>query len=129
MQAWYVRAATTLALMRAIGTLSLTPATENPERSAAGWIVQWTPSLVQNAMHVVLYGVLTLAWHWTLSRCSAPIRVNAPWLIAVTFGALLEWLQTGVPGRFGNVVDVGLNGIGALSGAVVWMRYDGKQRI
>lgn len=73
-----------------------------------------TPSLVQNLAHLGLYALLSLLWAWTLDH--ARLRLPAAFAIAAGFGALLEWLQTGVPGRFGSPIDIGLNTIGALLG-------------
>ena len=40
-------------------------------------------------------------------------------IIAVAFGAVMEWCQTKVPGRYGTVYDVVLNTAGAVLGLLV----------
>ena len=109
--------AVTLILTAAIGVLSLTPDREDPGSSAFVWVVHLTPSLVQKTLHVVLYGALSAAWFSTLRIVdSLQARYVAALVVSVGYGALLEWLQTFVPGRFGSLTDVILNTIGALLG-------------
>jgi len=83
------------------------------------WLVSATPTPLQKLLHVLAYAVLALLWMWTLDDIeSPPIRITVVLSIAVATGAVLEWYQTSVPGRFGTVADVILNAIGAIFGVL-----------
>ena len=97
--------------------LSLTPDRYRPGDGVFHWLVAATKTPVQKALHVVAYAVLTLLLVWALETIrSTGKRLLLAVFIAVAFGASLEWMQLHVPGRFGTLYDVGLNGIGALLG-------------
>jgi VanZ family protein len=54
---------------------------------------------------------------WTLASIeSRLLRIALTIIATIGLGAILEWQQTRVPGRFGTVFDVALNAIGALIG-------------
>jgi len=58
--------------------------------------------------------VLVLILAWTLDSIqSRTFRFLISFFIAVAFGAVMEWCQTKVPGRFGTVTDVALDAAGA----------------
>lgn len=96
---------------------SLVPGRPQPGDSAFIWLVAKVPSLLQKGLHVCLYGVLVLLLVWTLDSIqSRTYRFLISWIIAVAFGAVMEWYQTKVPGRFGTVIDVTLNSAGAALG-------------
>jgi hypothetical protein len=120
-----VRLASTLLGTLAIVVLSLTPDRSDPGGSAFVWLVHITPSTLQKSLHVVLYAWLTVAWIWTI-RSSLRGRLIAAFGIAVTLGAVLEWLQTYVPGRFGSLLDIILNAVGALIGVALGFYLAGK---
>ena len=115
-----VRYASAATLCAFIVVVSLTPDTSAPGDTVFVWLVQKTPSMVQNAMHVVLYGSLTVLCAWALSRRRA-VAISA--IFAVLLGAGLEWLQLFVPGRYGTLFDVALNAFGALLGAALASRW------
>jgi len=46
-------------------------------------------------------------------------RILAAFLVAAGFGALNEWHQIHLPGRYGSLADVVLNAIGAGLGLLV----------
>lgn len=106
----------TLALMALIATLSLTPDTPQPGDDAFAWLVHVTPKPLQKVLHVASYGALTVALVWTLGRRGGAARGAAAFVIATGFGALMEYLQLFVPGRFASLYDIGLDAIGALIG-------------
>ena len=96
---------------------SLIPGRPQPGDSAFIWLIAETPTLLQKLLHVCLYGVLVLLLAWTLDSIqSRTYRFLISWIIAVAFGAVMEWYQTKVPGRFGTVIDVALNAAGAALG-------------
>ena len=107
----------TLCFMALLMLVSLIPGHPKPGNSAFIWLVANTPTLLQKILHVCLYGVLALLLVWALDGIqSKTYRFLIALIIAVVFGAVMEWCQTKVPGRFGNVYDVALNSVGAAFG-------------
>jgi VanZ family protein len=99
--------------------LSITPGVARPGDNAFVWLIVSTPAPLQKLMHVVVYATLALLWMWTLASVeSRAVRITLVILITVGLGAILEWHQTRVPGRFGTVFDVLLNIIGTLIGII-----------
>ena len=111
----------TLSFMALILILSVTPDQPMQGDSVFVWLVVTTPTLVQKILHLVVYGALATLWIWTLvARASARTSQTAAILVAIGFGAILEGCQAFVPGRFGSLYDVGLNGIGAFAGLLAY---------
>ena len=111
----------TLAAAAAIIAASTVPGTPKPGDAAFVWLVYATPTGLQKSLHVVAYGVLAVLTLWTLQErvASGSVRILAVVLSTLVLGALLEWYQTTVPGRFGSLTDVLLNGAGILLGVLV----------
>lgn len=100
--------------------LSLIPGHPKPGDFAFIWLIAKTPTLMQKVLHVCLYGVLALLLLWTFEGIeSRAYRFLMSFVIAVAFGAVMEWCQTKVPGRFGTLSDVALNAAGAALGLLV----------
>lgn len=99
--------------------LSSIPGYAHPEDWTLVWIVAKTPPLVQKALHVLLYAGLAWLSFWTLEPLSFRLRVIIAFITAVSFGALNEWHQLQMPGRFGTVTDVLLNTAGAILGLLI----------
>ena len=113
----------TLMFMVALLIASVIPGRFQAGDSVFVWVVATTPSLVQNVLHVCLYAILTTLWAWTLEALeSVPARLFVALTLAVGFGALMEWFQTSIPGRFGTFYDVMLNTVGATIGLLVATR-------
>lgn len=113
------RASVTACFMVLLLAASIIPGRAQPGDSIFVWLVAKTPTLLQKALHLCLYCVLTLLWAWTLDAIQSKLhRFAVAVCIAICFGAAMEWFQTRVPGRFGTLYDVGLNAIGALLGLV-----------
>lgn len=113
------RAAATLLLMTVLVVASIVPGRAQPGDSFFVFVVAKTPTLVQKLLHLSMYALLTLMWAWTLEAIqSRPTRLLIAAVVAVIFGASMEWYQTRVPGRFGTIVDVGLNAAGAVLGLI-----------
>lgn len=111
------RALLTALLMLLLMAASIVPGRAEPGDSVFVWAVAKTPPLLQKALHLSLYGLLALLWVWTLTAIqSKGLRLGIAFLVAVAFGATLEWYQTRVPGRFGSLLDVALNATGAILG-------------
>jgi len=118
------RLAATLVLMAVIVVLSVIPGDPQPGDSVFVWAIAEVPSLLQKSMHVVLYGLLTVLWGWTLVlvQPNTARRWSIVLAIVIGFGAALEVCQLFVPGRFGSTVDVGFDTIGAVVGMLVGRR-------
>ena len=111
------RVVLTLCFVAMLMLVSLIPGQPKPGDSAFFWLVANTPTLVQKVLHVCLYGVFALLLVWTLDGIqSRTYRFLIALVIAVAFGAVMEWCQTRVPGRFGTMYDVVLNAAGAALG-------------
>ncbi|MGD2064244.1 MAG: VanZ family protein [Nitrospirota bacterium] len=107
----------TVCFIALLTVVSLMPGDPKPGDFAFMWLVVKTPTLIQKVLHVCLYGVLTLLLVWSLENIeSRPYRLLIAFLIAVAIGAVMEWCQTKVPGRFGTAYDVALNAVGAVVG-------------
>ena len=113
------RLAITLVFVGVVIALSIAPGIERPGDSMFSWLVVNTATPIQKAMHVAVYALLAVLWMWTLDSVeSRAIRVAVTLAVCVGLGAVLEWHQTQVPGRFGTVADVVLNVIGAILGLI-----------
>ena len=100
--------------------LSVTPGQATSGDTGFVWLVAVTPPPLQKLMHVVIYGMLAALWVWTLARVkTTPLRLALAFVLTVGLGAILEWYQTQVPGRFGTLNDVLLNAVGAAAGLLV----------
>ncbi len=115
-----LRLAASLALTGAIVFLSLVPGYPQEDDAQLLLIVASVPSLLQNTMHFVLYGLLTLFWALTLARFQ---RFKRPvfWaaVLASGIGIALEYGQLFVPGRYASLMDIGLNTGGVIIGVVL----------
>ena len=114
-----VRLIATLVLMALVVALSVVPGRAQPGDSAFVWLVSVTPAPLQKLMHGVAYATLTLLWMWTLEKIDAmSLRMALAFTVSVGTGAVLEWYQTSVPGRYGTLVDVILNALGSVAGVI-----------
>src|SRR6056297_3667255 len=115
-----LRLAVTLALMAGLLALSIIPGRAEEGDSIFVWAVAATPTPVQKLAHLVLYALLAYLWAWTLESIpSLPARLAAAFALTAGFGAAMEFAQTHIPGRFGNLTDVALNAAGAVIGLVL----------
>lgn len=117
---WFV----TLCAVLTVAELSLEPGVTESGDSVFSWLVVNTAPLLQNVMHVVVYAALAMLWVWTLGHVnSRRIRAWSAVTLTTGIGVVLEVAQTGIPGRFGNFLDVVLNAFGAVIGvlAVRWI--------
>ena len=105
--------------MALLALVSLMPGIYKPGDSTFIWLIAETPSLIQKTLHIILYGVLALLLVWTLNGLQSKVAsIVIALIITVAFGALMEWGQTGVPGRFGSLYDIILNAAGATLGVL-----------
>ena len=106
--------------MGALLFASAVPGRAQPGDSVFVWLMAATPSPLQKALHLCVYAVLTVLWAWTLDNLqSKSLRLILPIAFAISFGALMEWYQTKVPGRYGTLLDVPLNTVGAIMGLLL----------
>lgn len=102
------------------------PGSSGHSDSPISWLATKTPAPVQKLLHVCFYAVLALLLVWTLDGIQTwTYRLLIAFIIAVAFGAVMEWCQTMVPGRHGTMFDVALNAAGAALGllvAVLWIQ-------
>ena len=109
----------TLVMFILIAIVSVVPGQARPGDSVFVWLASATPTLLQKLLHVIAYAVLAFLCMWTLDDIeSRPIRITTALAITIATGALLEWYQLFVPGRFGTVTDVILNAVGAILGVL-----------
>jgi VanZ family protein len=113
-----------------MGALSLAPGDGSAGDSVFGWAVTVTSPTLQNAMHVILYGVLAGLWIWTLYGFGlrGKVPVSAAVLLILVFGAAMEFAQMAIPGRFASLGDMLLNIIGTGLGAGLAMRVARARR-
>jgi len=108
---------TTLIFAAIVVALSISPGVARPDDNIFVWIIVRTPPLIQKIMHVATYAALAMSWMWTLESIESRIvRIALTIIATIGLGAILEWHQTRVPGRFGTLFDVALNTLGAAIG-------------
>jgi hypothetical protein len=113
------RLALTLLVLVLIIAVSIVPGQARPGDSAFIWLVAATPTPLQKALHCAAYALLALLWMWTLENVtSQSIRIAVVLALTIGTGAVLEWYQTMVPGRFGTLIDVILNASGTVLGVI-----------
>lgn len=111
------RWAITAALVALVIGLSIAPGVARPGDSVFVWLAANTATPLQKAMHVVIYALLAVAWVWTLQSVGPkPLRYILAFVVTLGLGAILEWQQTRIPGRYGTLGDVLLNFIGIVLG-------------
>lgn len=117
-----LRMMASLALTAAVVFLSLVPGYPVEGDGLLLVSIGSVPSPLQNAMHFVPYGLLTLFWAAALSRSSRPTLYAVT--LVVGLGLVLEFAQLFAPGRYASLLDVGLNTAGVLVGipAANWLR-------
>lgn len=109
----------TLIFVAIVVALSISPGEERSGRNIFVWIIVRTPTLLQKIMHVATYAALAMSWMWALDSIeSRSVRIALTIIVTIGLGAVLEWYQTRVPGRFGTLFDVFLNTIGTLIGII-----------
>ncbi len=100
--------------------LSIAPGLGRPDDTLFSWLVLNTATPIQKALHIVVYAVLAVLWMWTLHSVeSRATRAILAFAATAGMGAVLEWHQTRVPGRYGTIADVILNVIGVIVGLVL----------
>ena len=121
--------ALTVSYMAGIYWLSSIPGTIDPENAAIYGIIAWTPPALQNLLHIPLFGILAWLWFRTLRCCFESRRVLLGWsfLLAAGYGAIDEYHQLQVPGRYASLTDMALNILGAL--LMLWLLSRRENRL
>ncbi len=121
------RLALVLVFMMGLFVLSAMPGHARPGDWLIVRFLAQTPPLIQKLMHVLLYGGLSWLWFWVLEPLLVRLhfRILVAFLFAAGFGALNEWRQVHVPGRYGSLADVTLNSIGAGLGLLLAVLWEG----
>jgi xanthine/uracil permease len=124
-----LRVGASLILTAVVIFLSLVPGYPAEDDGLLLLSIASVPSPFQNAMHLVLYGLLTVFWAAALVRCKLPTLCAA--ILVIGVGILLEFAQVYVPGRCSSLMDIGLNAAGVLIGipvAIALTRRDDRRR-
>jgi VanZ family protein len=108
------------AYMALILATSLVPGDEDGERLR--FVIQLKP-LIQNLLHIPMFALLAILCLQVLE--SFNVKGARMYLTvaggAVAFGALNELVQLWVPGRFGSLLDIGLNTFGVFLGILIYV--------
>ncbi len=117
-----------------------------------GWLFQWGPAvawmgaiffvssqsslpqapdtlldlILKKGLHMAAYGVLAGLFCRALSGHPMRLRAGMSWLLAVLYAASDEYHQTFVPGRHGQLMDLGFDGLGAL--IALWLVWRWERR-
>lgn len=88
------------------------------------FIIGLDPSL-QNFLHIPLYGTLQFLWLQSFKKLGKKgiWSVLICFLITIGYGVFDEFHQTFVPGRYGSLKDMLMNGLGALSVTIFYLYY------
>ena len=118
--------ALTFGYMAGIYGLSSLPG--DVEEAGLYGIIAWTPPVVQNLLHVPLFGLMAWLWHrtlgaWNMRHGSA---LTTAFILAAGFGVFDEWHQLHVPGRYASFTDISLNCAGVV--LALWWVHRGKRR-
>jgi len=101
----------------------------DPESPLLSGVIAWTPPVLQNLLHIPLFGILAWLWYNTLNAWNihhGP-ALTASFMLAAGFGVFDEWHQLHVPGRYASFTDIALNCTGVLL-ALWWVHRRTRRR-
>ena len=86
--------------------------------------------VIKKGGHMAAYGILA----WLIWRAVKPVSgkrwlAALVWLMAVLYAGSDELHQLFVPGRHGSLVDVMIDGLGALIAVIVLWRFASRRRM
>ena len=87
-----------------------------PDTGDPGYLVAFVSPTIQNLLHIPAYGLLALLWILTLVRHGIA-KYRSMWmaiLLSSAYGAVIEFFQILIPGRFASFTDFLLNVTGIL---------------
>ena len=123
MRIWLRRWGPALLVMAAIFAASSQSKSAVPDLGAADWPVK-------KAGHLLMYGVLAACWMRGLAYGRPANGRDALWAIVLStlYGASDEFHQSFVPGRGATVIDVVIDGVGAILGAGLTLGWQRSRR-
>lgn len=79
---------------------------------------------IQNLLHIPLYGTLTFLWLRFFCASGKSIKqvIFYSLILAICYGCFDEFHQSFVRGRYGGLLDIYLNVVGAVLGVVLFVR-------
>lgn len=87
-------------------------------------------TMVKKGGHMLGYALLAMSyahgWAHTKRRPLRRAEVLGVWLAVVLYAISDELHQRFVPGRGASPIDVGIDGIGALIGLAIWLKFFSK---
>ena len=119
-----------LLYMSAIFALSSVPGDPDPTAAGVYLVFAWLPPHLQNLLHIPLFSGLAWLWCRTLEgrKWSGAKVAWLAFLLSLFYGMADELHQSFVPGRTANMADMLLNGVGAILGVIVYLRFQGRGR-
>jgi len=99
-----------------------------PDTGDPGYLVAFVSPTIQNLLHIPAYGLLALLWIFTL-RSRGFFEHRSMWmaiLLSSAYGAVIEFFQILIPGRFASLTDFLLNLTGIL--LFTWIYHFSFQR-
>lgn len=118
-----------LVYMAGIFLVSSIPDAPRADETPAQLVQDWLPELLQNMLHVPLFGVLALLWGWSLRCWNTSARVESALMIlfAGSYAVLDELHQSAVPGRQASFQDVLLDLAGVIIAVWLWAGWLGRR--
>ena len=85
------------------------------------FIVDLKPA-IQNLLHIPMFAILAFLFLQVLKNYKFPGWNRNFWVLfyAVCFGTINEAIQIVIPGRYGGVIDIVLNFVGAVVGILIY---------
>ena len=110
--------------------LSSIPGNLDPEEAGIYGIISWTPPVLQNLLHIPLFGILAWLWYHTLDawKMRHGAALTTTFTLAVAFGVFDEWHQLHIPGRYASFTDIALNCTGVIL-ALYWVHRSKRRRV
>ena len=92
-----------------------------PDNGDGGYITGFITPIIQNLLHIPVYGLLALLWIFTLRAygSSEHRSILLAILLSAAYGGIMEFWQFWIPGRFASLMDFFLNVTGIL--LFVWI--------
>ena len=110
------------AYMGVLFGLSSIPGTPTGPDGGLHLLLTWIPATLQNLLHVPQFALLS--WLWSRAGAAPRVAVAA----SATYAVAEEVYQLTVPGRYGSLTDLALDGVGILAGVALFRRGVGVSR-
>ena len=112
----------TIGYMSLILATSLVPGFEISDSES----ISIARQVIQNLLHIPIFAILSIlflqiARNYDIGRWKAG---SLAFVFCGIFGLLNEIIQIFIPGRFGGLMDIGLNSIGALIGILIYFSVE-----